>query len=307
MKMLREPRILYISPGNFPDYQNDCIFHGLKSLLGDSVVDAFPPWYMYEPTEQNQMNYKCLYGKGFTLYGLLKFSEAIDRTDIAAKIRSKYFDLVIYGSVHRSQKFLFDVLTHYPEDRICFVDGEDSADLYRLVVGRGRYFKRELLEHWISSGTSLKMLPIGFGIPKEKIVATVPKKERVVAHIDPRDKATYIYDNEVDYYKGYQDSCFGITTKKAGWDCMRHYEILANGCFPIFLDLPQFPASVMTHYPKHQMLWAYEYLTQERKNGEAVPNDEYLSHLNAAMGVFRAQCTTEAVAKYLLGQCSDRC
>lgn len=305
MPMFRDPRILYISPGDFPDYQSDCLLHGLKSLLGNNVLDAFPAWYLYEPTEQNRPQFKSLYGKGFTLYGLLKAREAVDRTDIVRKIRSNYFDLVIYGSIHRCQKYLFDVLDHYAPSRVCFVDGEDSTDLYRMVVGRGRYFKRELLEHWVPSAGALKLLPIGFGIPKEKIVSAIPRKHRVIAHIDPRDKRTYIYENEAHYYKGYQDSCFGITIKKAGWDCMRHYEILANGCLPIFLDLPQFPASVMTHYPKHQMLWAYEYLTQEKKSSEIVPNDEYLKHLTAAMCTLRKQCTTEAIARYLLDQFGD--
>lgn len=305
MSPFHEPRVLYIAPGNYPDYQSDCLFHGLKTLLGDKVVDVFSPWYMYRPTERNRANFKSLYGKGFTLYGLIEDSGAVDRTDIQAKIRARHFDLVIYGSIHRCQKFLFDVLEHYPEDRVCFIDGEDSADLYRYAVGRGRYFKRELPEPWMLGGAQGRLRPIGFAMPKDKIVATVPKKQRIVAHIDPRDRKTYIYDNEADYYRGYQESCFGITTKKAGWDCLRHYEILANGCFPVFLDLAQFPVSVMTHYPKHQMLWALEYLTDRGKHEDLVPNDEYLHHLNAAMDVLRTRCTTEAIARHVLASCAE--
>src|SRR5208283_4616118 len=111
---------------------------------------------------------------------------------------------------------------------------------------------------------------------------------------------TYIYDNEADYYKGYQDSCFGVTMKKAGWDCMRHYEILANGCLPLFLDVHKIPPAVMTHLPKMQMLWTYEYLASEQTKGATVPNDEYLAQLHAALNILRTQCTTQAIAASLL-------
>ena len=37
-------------------------------------------------------------------------------------------------------------------------------------------------------------------------------------------------------------SRFGVTTKKSGWDCMRHYELAASGCVPCFRDLEEKPA-----------------------------------------------------------------
>jgi hypothetical protein len=45
------------------------------------------------------------------------------------------------------------------------------------------------------------------------------------------------YNTEEEYYNEYKKSYFAITTKKCGWDCMRHYEILANGCIPYFLNI----------------------------------------------------------------------
>ena len=35
----------------------------------------------------------------------------------------------------------------------------------------------------------------------------------------------------------YSNSIFAITNKKLGWDCLRHYEILMNGCVPLYLDI----------------------------------------------------------------------
>ena len=41
------------------------------------------------------------------------------------------------------------------------------------------------------------------------------------------------------------------TTRKAGWDCMRHYEILANGCIPYFPDIANCPVNTMLNFPKN--------------------------------------------------------
>ena len=43
---------------------------------------------------------------------------------------------------------------------------------------------------------------------------------------------------------------FGVTRSKAGWDCMRHLEIMAAGCIPFFTDLDELPSLTMQLYPK---------------------------------------------------------
>ena len=64
-------------------------------------------------------------------------------------------------------------------------------------------------------------------------------KEKILATCDPRDTSTYIFDDEESYYNDYAKSLFAITMKKGGWDCLRHYEILAAGCLPVFLNISQ--------------------------------------------------------------------
>src|SRR5204863_8665429 len=49
--------------------------------------------------------------------------------------------------------------------------------------------------------------------------------------------AAYAFDSEADYYADLQRARFGITTRRSGWDCLRHYEIAANGAVPCFRDL----------------------------------------------------------------------
>jgi hypothetical protein len=96
----------------------------------------------------------------------------------------------------------------------------------------------------------MPIFPISFSMPPEKIVKSVPSKNRVLAHIIPGNRSTYIYKTEDSYYQSYKDSLFGLTMKKSGWDCMRHYEILANGCIPLFQDLEKIPPNTMNNFPR---------------------------------------------------------
>lgn len=68
--------------------------------------------------------------------------------------------------------------------------------------------------------------------------------------------STYIFDTEKAYYSQYNDAFFGVTMKKAGWDCFRHYEILLSGSIPYFLDLDQLPEQTMAKFPKTLVLQA---------------------------------------------------
>lgn len=93
--------------------------------------------------------------------------------------------------------------------------------------------------------------PIGFSIPESKICSlTELKKTKITSHLIPGQLDTYIYKNEEEYYHEYGKSFFAVTMKKGGWDCLRHYEIIANGCIPYFIDIDKCPENVMTFFPK---------------------------------------------------------
>mgnify|MGYP000874915430 CR=1 FL=1 len=63
-----------------------------------------------------------IYGNGFTLYGLLE-DIYIDRSDITNKIKSKYYDKIVYGSITRCQDYFKDVLANYEQANIILIDG----------------------------------------------------------------------------------------------------------------------------------------------------------------------------------------
>jgi hypothetical protein len=98
--------------------------------------------------------------------------------------------------------------------------------------------------------------PISFSIPEAKIVSSIPEKTKMfTAHIvDPevsrhisQSSVNAVFADERSYYADIQASRFGITTKRAGWDCLRHYEIAANGAVICFKDLDKKPATCAPH------------------------------------------------------------
>ncbi|HXW91620.1 MAG TPA: hypothetical protein VEK33_13810 [Terriglobales bacterium] len=290
-------RILYISAGQAPDYMCDMLFHGLRILLGAEVVDVNRMWFMYaQEFAEGGHDRSRLYGRGFTMYGLLEEDSGVDRTDISQKLRTRYFDLVIYGSVHRCRLLLDEVLAFYPPQRVLFVDGEDEPDLVSPLLECGIYFKREIaFEH-------RDLRPIGFAIPESRIGSVARQKSKLLAFIDPRDLRTYIYHDETDYYGDYAQSLFAVTTKKAGWDCLRHYEILANGCIPYFPDLDDCPPATMVFFPKYELLWAKSMI--ESRGLEFFDTREgrttWQGLEQRVEAIFRRHSTTLALAHYVL-------
>ena len=95
-----------------------------------------------------------------------------------------------------------------------------------------------------------RVFSLSYGIPDECIVSEIPKKMRFLAPYLPGSKYSFAPGQEAEYYQMYRDSMFAITQKKGGWDCLRHYEIMANGCMPIFMGLDKCPTATLYNFPK---------------------------------------------------------
>jgi len=108
--------------------------------------------------------------------------------------------------------------------------------------------------------------PITFSIPKEKICEIDNKKTKILSNLIPGEINTYIYNTEEEYYNEYKKSYFSITKKKGGWDCMRHYEILANGCIPYFINIEDCPKQTMFLLPKELFIQANKIYDRNFKN-----------------------------------------
>jgi hypothetical protein len=147
----------------------------------------------------------------------------------------------------------------------------------------------------------MPVFPISFSMPPEKIVASFPPKNRFLAHIIPGDLSTYIYKTEEEYYKGYQDSYFGITIKKDGWDCMRHYEILANGCIPLFFNILDLPPKTMVNFPRDIITKTNKlYFELLDKPLEDADKQRLNTHIEELFAYTRTHLTTTRAAQNIL-------
>ena len=175
----------------------------------------------------------------------------IDRSDIKKKIQKKYFDLIIYGSIRRSDIYIDQVLKH--NNKVLFIDGEDDNIIDERYLKHGQYFKRELLVN------KHNVKPISFAIPKKKIIKKINENPiNLLAPLIPGRYSTYIYDDEESYYEMYSKSIFALTYKKLGLDCLRHYDILINGCIPIFFNIEKCPSHILTTIPKEKLFKIYK-------------------------------------------------
>tara|TARA_R110000751_G_scaffold11771_1_gene40916 strand:+ start:443 stop:1423 length:981 start_codon:yes stop_codon:yes gene_type:complete len=148
------------------------------------------------------------------------------------------------------------------------------------------------------------LYPITFSIPSKKIVKKIPNKTKVLSSLIPGDELTYIYKTEKSYYKEYQKSMFAVTKKKAGWDCMRHYEILANGCIPVFVGLEDCHRKVLELFPKDLVIEGTKmFYKLEGKEIEDITEGEmedYLVLANKLLEYTKEKLTTKSLAQYVI-------
>jgi hypothetical protein len=269
----QRPRVLFIS-GPSEDYLADGLFLGLRALLGPDAVDHPRMDALYDtvPPERRRE----LYGRGFGLYASLP-DIAVDRMKLDAQLAEGRFDLVIFSDIHRTFGRFIELLPQLGRVRVAVLDGSDSPAMYPYsgtywrrpecwllprAHRRFLYFKREWTEETLRyrcyrllpSTLAARvppprnLRPIAFSFPDDKILADAADSAKTglfPRHIvDPEVRARvagassgYAFDSEADYYADLRRARFGITCKRAGWDCLRHYEIAANGAVPCFRDL----------------------------------------------------------------------
>jgi hypothetical protein len=287
-------KILYItdyndiakaSGGFINDYQNDLVFYGLRELFGDDVVDSTQIVSLYKEYE-GRIHPRHLWG-GMTTFWLIDENK-IDRTDIEGKIKDKYYDLIIYGAIQRCKQYYDIVSKVYPKDRIILIDGNDEADLDPLYQNH-LYFKRELVINHPN------LVPITFGIPTSKLAIPNKNKTQDYATCIPGQPETYIFKEEKTYYEDYQKSFYGVTMKKAGWDAMRHYEILGNYCMPYFLGLEDCPQQTLANLPK-------ELLLEGRELVNNFDEQKYFIILNELFNYTKNNLTTKNIANYIISK-----
>jgi hypothetical protein len=316
------------------DYLADSVLHGLRSLLGPDVVD-FPRCDVLYRESGNTLRPRA-HGLGFTLYGLLD-DIPVDRYDVVNKVKAGFYDLIVISSIHRQFGWFLQLRPWLRTDRTIILDGEDGGALYpycgtywrapgHRLLPRAHmeylYFKREwtpetvryrwftLVPEWLAARLPPpeRLRTVAFSIPAEKIVAERPVKlkefprhivDREVAAKVPDSGTGYAFDTEAAYYADLKASRWGITTRRAGWDCIRHYEIAANGAVPCFRDLDRKPATCAPHGLGAGNAIGYRNWRELRSQIDAVGESRYVELQLGAIAWVRRNTTVERAKQIL--------
>lgn len=250
--------ILVIQAAQGPDYLADMIAHFFYVTYRQEarLFTNSHPLYLFDDYPANV----DLYGKGFSVYRKIpsEIRHGItlqDNSLIVSWISKRKYSKIAWTSVRRNCSFLEHALrAGYSKHDLVLIDGEDDTiipNAFRQVPipSITTYYKRELTDEGMSRGAK----PISFKFPSINTVYTRDyrmDKNQILATCDPRFTASYIYNSELDYYQGYGNALFAFTTKKAGWDCLRHYEILACGCLPVFVNIKNMPKYTMVEWDR---------------------------------------------------------
>lgn len=276
----RSFRVLFIG-GETADYLSMGVLNGLLSIPEIEVIDFPSADLAY--VENEKLYSSRIRGNGFSLF-FLNSSRTVDRFHLAFSNLDE-FDLVIFADIHTSFGLFLRFLPKLRFEKTAILDGSDSPSLYPYngnywrrpyywtlprAHTRFRYFKREWTLETVRY-RCFKLLPsvicrilrqpkllrkTAFSIPQSKIFLGPSVKTKLfqthivdaeLASTLPNSKVTYSFSTENEYYRDLQTSRFGVTTKRSGWDCLRHYEIAANGAVPCFRDLVEKPASCAPH------------------------------------------------------------
>jgi hypothetical protein len=267
-------KVLYVYNFEYPDYQSDTVYHGLIDS-GFEVYETHHPSYMLKSFN----NLSGIYGKGFSIFGKLDYIPKVENKEtIIDKIKSGFYDFVIYGCVYTHEgmpkrqclDYLAEVKQYYSKDKVHFIDGSDYSWNFAHSEGIAPYGTI-----WKSQLESIGAAnPICFGIPESQLIQENPIKEKIFADIIPGNRKTYVYSDEESYYNDYARSYYGMTWKKGQWNCMRHLEILANKCIPYFPDIEDCPPFVMMDFPKEVFRETNKYA----RRYEVHPNYEWINN-----------------------------
>jgi hypothetical protein len=341
MKILFSPIMPHIKEENAnmaSDYQSDMLFHGLVKRLGKDVHVTHNLWWHHEDKKkENPQLFNEIWGSGFTMYGLLdrkEYTQAHGNYNL--NFLSGSYDAVVMPIHHTMNKqdqhlemaIKFFVERGYEKNQIIVVDGWDQEYINKEIAESCTYYKREMKDHHEEYAH-----PISFAFPKEKIREIDDSKRNLAfaplipvnQSIDPSYMSTYKYDTEKKYYDMYQTAYFSYTSKKGGWDTLRHYEIIANGSIPFFVDIENCPKHTLWNLPKETLLQARKMLggrpnlTKGVWKGQTLPHcgvinkDEPGGLEDFHKGLWQhfrdkiylwlyEEATTEALASYVLGK-----
>lgn len=288
-------KILFINNFAWPDYMSNMLYLGLAGREDVELYTYAAPYFLMKGIGWNDKFLNNIKWEGankppgFTIFNRLTKGPYIDfYEDIKVKIKQKFYDKIIYSSIWRDRCFFEEIKSVYSKKDIIMIDGDDHECILTSHVNYGVYFKREFYS------LESNIYPISFAIPDDIIKNTLIEKTKLFGSVFPGSVETYTFNNQEDYFNDYYKSYYGVTFKKGGWDCLRHYEILANRCIPFFFDLKDCPPNTLKNFPKDIILYTNQFAIKN-----SLPPD-YNKIQEDLYNYTRANLTTSKLAQYVI-------
>ena len=202
-------------------------------------------------------------------------------------------------------------------------DAYSAADVGKRVRGVGPV-------SYMHEGRALAIWPIQFSVPSSRFhtsigwkrhgkggdfAPSIPGNRDTYKHLSNRAGKSVDAAPNDDYFSEYRHSYYCVTRKKKGWDCLRHYEILATGCVPYFVDIHRLPAATMPFFPRKLVMEAMALpgvTFHDTKEGSFLnrtaytidhsvfPKERYFKLAAQIQEYARRHMTSEAMAQYVL-------
>lgn len=155
---------------------------------------------------------------------------------------------------------------------------------------------------------TLTFHPISFGIPQEDMVQCLPEKHVGIASLMPGNWDTYIFPmtsfGESEYKRMYREARFAVSPRKAGWESMRLYEILAGGCVPLIKGIDTISPGSLDFLDKALLRRAWDLLGIDNEtlqlDAAVLDAKEYQQLAAELLRHTRQRLSTEAIARYTL-------
>ena len=171
-----------------------------------------------------------------------------------------------------------------------------TVNFYPIVFG--------FVEHYLP-----KTIPRQVLIDNQVITVNqtcLPRKWRDFSELIPGKLETYKFGfaDELEYRRAYSTAYFAVTTKKGGWDCNRHYEIISSGTMPYFDSLIDAGSHTLSLLPKSLLYQAQsipgvnrERMTIDHKLFDV---DQYKLLLHRLLYYAQHRLTTVKLVQYIL-------
>jgi len=151
----------------------------------------------------------------------------------------------------------------------------------------------------------MRGLPIWFALPdigrfSETKSIKCEDKSSLFSPMVPGNKSTYVYNSELSYQLQYAQSYYGLTKRKSGWDCLRHYEILGSGAVPYFEGIEKLLATPKVMYAFPKKLVSEAMMLGKGKNISNIDKQAYCNIRDKLVEYTKTNLTTSALAGYVV-------